>query len=898
MRLHYLKKTYLFSLTVTIAVSAFSYLLGGQAWLDAVWFDKLAWPRARYNPTSHMVVMTTVDSSSQEALRTELFRAVMLAAELKARAIVINFNPGQALLEAVLRGVPGTPPMVVGVDLRYDAGLRTFHGKDFVDIVATETIKVAGVYPPPADGGVRRRQARSYETTWGKIPALEWAAVQAVTEPAGEVPPSEIDSEYYVDFSGPADTIPRLSKEDLDRNNIIQESLEGKFLLVGKGADNTSPDYFTPMAANDRALTRLELQSQALNTLANHRQPRDTGPLGHLATSILSLALTLCGLAMFEKRRVVVLTGAAVLLVLAASATFVWVGIRSPIAAFLTPMATMAVATACERAKAALRMAKHINDRARAYLKNRPLIACKEDKNRHCQLFLALCEQLIDVTRSALLQVQESGKRVEVFTTFKCTPQDIEERRVEITRSPYADAVRGKEPLRVKRFLKNQHEQEEQFVLPLTSGNVLAGFWVVGVEKRATAKRNELFAALQEIAGVLGQALHDARKQKRNAAARASASGTAEHALVKQSVVMELKQNFERLTTALEASEVAFRDSEAALLAYDSYGRLLTANQEALEWFARHRLPPFEKTALDVLVLMTDIDVTSARNAIRHAMLQGKKRDLGLLRNGAGQAGNRVIVRPIHPAVGRGKTHSESGNSGPRLLLEVRRVDAGGGGDRIQAKLVDRMSLRFRSALSTIALARSVQARVCADGTLHDDETEITSAELQECMEAVKRCQAFQSSNGDGCRSWEVPQPVDIAEALASCLQGIQEKFSRNYITVQTKWAETRPLVLCSPAALKLVLEHFLSKCLEAAREHSQLCCTTFEEDKVVVLELLVEGPGLVNTTGSSQPEGSRGALPAEGDLDRALGEMGARVRTKSILGAGLKVTLEMDVYL
>jgi len=87
----------------------------------------------------------------------------------------------------------------------------------------------------------------------------------------------------------------------------------------------------------------------------------------------------------------------------------------------------------------------------------------------------------LNLSRSILLELPSSNHHVREVVSHGCSIDDIDERRRDVRRSPYAEAVSNRQPTELSRpFLKPELATGVDFLTPLRFGPELVGFWYAG----------------------------------------------------------------------------------------------------------------------------------------------------------------------------------------------------------------------------------------------------------------------------------------------------------------------------------------------------------------------------------------------------------------------------------
>ena len=140
---------------------------------------------------------------------------------------------------------------------------------------------------------------------------------------------------YRVPFAGPPGHFKTIPYIDVLRGDHPLDDLRGKIVLVGATASALTDEFPTPSSGGTRAMPGIEIQANILQGLRENIDIRQTSATMHILITLSLLLILMLSYLWLSPRRSLVLTGAMILLAVAAALAifrfqYVWI---SPVAA-------------------------------------------------------------------------------------------------------------------------------------------------------------------------------------------------------------------------------------------------------------------------------------------------------------------------------------------------------------------------------------------------------------------------------------------------------------------------------------------------------------------------------------------------------------------------------------
>ena len=309
-------------------------------------------------PAPRDVAFVEIDQASLDQLgvtwplpRSLYARAIDRLVKAGARTIVLDviFNGAKDAAEddALRTGIARAGTVVLGTT-GTDAGGSTILGGRFD---RARTRLGSTLAPPEPDGTIRRLVARP-----AGVDALALVAAER-HRGRGVRAPSE---RFWIDFRGPAGTIPTARFADLLAGRVAPARLRGRTVVVGPSAPSVG-DLFPVPVADDEYMSGAEIQANAIHTVLEGFPLRQAP--GAVAILLVLAAAGVPAAAGLARRRV-----AAVALVAAAACLLVGLQLAFLAGAIVpatAPAVTLLLATlgvTCARALTSALQRQHVHD--------------------------------------------------------------------------------------------------------------------------------------------------------------------------------------------------------------------------------------------------------------------------------------------------------------------------------------------------------------------------------------------------------------------------------------------------------------------------------------------------------------------------------------------------------
>ena len=878
---------------VVVAVSTWGLsALGVLQFPNGVLYDMTM----RFGPSRHVttdnIVVFTGPSEGDKTLVDPWSNALAILKELGARQIIFSGAPrnastefyrealrlGNVTFERVISDTDGElkvqplPPNAQGLDLQYGA---------------------VGV--PPASYGIHRRQNAIINVDGEQIPTLEWTAAYRFLGGGGSLP---LDS-FLINFQGPRNRIPVISLRRLLERGLIPELVRDRNVIISVDAPGLSLGLHTPITGSDALMPLPIFQGYALDTLVEHRWVTTASSL---VTLIIVLTITGASLVIFQWVPVRIATG----LTFASTAFFLasaWV--LPGYTLYWPPVTEMLMAQVFSfllvmRHKSLVQeiTLRQLLTDTTAHLKGpkTPIFYATEDP---WPQLMKLVRQVFDLDRVVLLERIQDQERVTPVQYWGCTVEDIHERRRDYRRVPYSTAIAENHTIPLTRSFLTRSSGEDQYLVPLSYGGELFGFWAFGIASERTRSISRFVTVVDLISVEMSQLLYD-REQWR--AHNVGGSGITRWFRLQGGHTPRepLRQAFDAMMRRVETLGWGLHGIDAAVAVFDLFGDTLDVNNSMLELLDNTDLNPLTLTALSLIGELTGEEQTKVKSILQHVVLGGKALSLTV----APTASKQQFLLTIHPI-----KQDENQQSGDTTSLEL-------GG--ILVEVVDVTKLREPVELQEEALRRlmyqirnDLESMVLAAGLLKDDQlpseerSEVIDIYESKVRESITLVNDAQQHLGLDLDVGQLSRyPVHPLGSLNKALKSLTDKCKSRRVefAIDAPAPEIVSMVLAEPYELEHALATVAVLLVEDAVSDSKIEIQLLERPGWVTYQFSNVGFGVPDDLFQSYVSGPDDATATEfqaiRESMRQIKEWEGRFVGSSDVGVGTRFTIELRSFL
>lgn len=629
---------------------------------------------------------------------------------------------------------------------------------------------------------------------------------------------------FRVDFLGQHRPLPRIKLQRLFSEDIVQELVKGKTVLVGLTPPSPFNGYSTPLTPGDETMLPLEYHGLAFQTLLNRTIVRFPRPW-----EILACLVTVTGLALMIHQ----LYGAFIHLLLG-GVLFVavplvgwllllWTRCWFPLVEVLLVYALFLLLLTTRDGLLRNRIAlKILLDQS---LKKQEKVMPKSffRSREYWPLVANMVKQTLNLERSIFLEALEDDHRVREVIALNSSLDAIQERRRDYHRTPYKTAIEKNTAIRVETFFKSLPENEQPYLVPLNFFGQIQGFWAFTIDAEVERQTPELLNLVNALAQEIGELLHRRRQwivdgKWRNSPLRKLLNMEKQH-----EPYHEINRITAFLVRRLSVLESVFNALGTGTILYNPFGMVVQSNRKMTQLLNSLNINAYGMSALDFAVHLTGESPERIRQLLGRVIVNHETRQLTISEVGGKKPGMVLKVRPLlaveeaqeggaaQPIEMNGylfeiielqNDREPDGNKGSLWLAGLRQIQdslKSFGGD-MEAAMIDRQHGSKEEQCRRL--------RQEYDAIIHS---------IRRLDDRMKLALAV---DGGGM------PPVDILDVLRGVIHTMEPVAEHHRIEITLQSPESLPLVLAGHAELMELLESVVSLLITDALDGSTLSIT------------------------------------------------------------------------
>lgn len=887
--------TFLTPLLVATVIWGFA-VLGTFETTDGLVYDLFMGLRTRISREAPRVLLLEADNPDQ--LRDEANLLVMLdkLAALKAKLVAFNSLPpienerfyrrAQSSKNVLLaRTIASDPDPSGEVHLEGTALFKRY-----------PELKFGIVHAPPTVQGICRGQ-HSYFIIDGKpYPGLE---VKAANEVLATVPKFNYEP-FLIDFRGGPGSLPRLALSRLLSDDLISELVKGRCVLVGSKQPATLPGLYTPTGKDQATMSNLEYQGQALNSLLSGRTitvPSNT------SRYFILLITVLCYTWLYHWGSINITWWLTVFLIGIFGAgglvSFVGVGTWLPPTEVVLCQAILLLSIVRRRALNLTDSLKQLIADSTTNLRDKYWPVHLDPSNTSWSLLANMIHQTLDLNKLIFLEADRGNSRLREMFALHCSLNDIAERRRDHGRAPYSDAVNAKGPIAVQGYLKTKDEKERQYLIPLIFCDELLGFWAIGIDASKIANIPNFDGVLRDYTSRISELLHD---KKKATSPSGDLSGINLGAPVDEAEDShkDLSSTLGLLQQRLGSLDILINSLNSGIIVYDIFGRILQINEVMLLMLKKENLVPFEMTALDMIMSLSDYDISRARKLLRRVIVDNDQVSFPVTFRSNKRSRFLMNLKPLVESSNEASSAQQSKRKTKSILCELVETTTMAMVYEMKSRLTERLCLQIRNDLAPIDLSWSM----LQDTNLQLEDrkllAEVIQSKMRKSVTTLSECQQYLATDADVDELDRFP--VDPKAPLELALEELKTSLGRQAVTFQVNQPHFVSYVFASTDKLKDLLKAILLVLSKDATDDSNILVRLTESDDVVAFDFSNMGFGIPNELlqqylFGDQPVAST-ELQTVADGTRWVEAWGGTMEAFSDVGVGMHFTVHLVKFI
>lgn len=454
---------------------------------------------------------------------------------------------------------------------------------------------------------------------------------------------------FRVDFIGRHRPLPKISLSRIFTEDIIQELIRDKTVLVGFAPPFPFKGYSTPITPDSSSMSPLEYHGLALQTLLNHTELSFPGPWEILACLVIVTAIALM---MHQYFGSFVLHSMGVLLFiltpLAAWLLVVWTKNWFPVIEVLLVYTLFFLLISARdglfRNKLALRI---LLDQS---LKRQEKIMPKSffRSEDYWPLVINMIKQTLNIERTIFLEAVEGDHRVCEVIALNSSLEDIRERRRDYHRTPYKTAIEKNTAIPVDSFFTSLSGNEQSYLVPLNFFGQVQGFWAFTIDAEMEKQTPELLNLVNSLAREIGELLY----RRKQWVVEGQWQNDPLRKLLNMEKYHEPYNEINRITAFLarrvSVLESVFNALETGTILYNPFGMVVQSNRKMTRLLKTLDINAYSMSALDFAVQLSGESPQKVRQLLGRVIVNHETKQLSI----PGKRGNgRNLILNVRPLI-------------------------------------------------------------------------------------------------------------------------------------------------------------------------------------------------------------------------------------------------------
>ncbi len=738
---------------------------------------------------------------------------------------------------------------------------------------------------PEFEDGTLRWQNAKVEVNGASVSTLELA----MSDFSGKSAP------FYVHFRGPPGSLPHVDSRDIQQGNLVRSLIQGKHVLIGAEPSSESAGLVTPTTLPRRTMTVLEFHGHGVNTLLQGRQVYLASPFVRLGMYFLVAFPVALLLQHCDMRWAIILFPVVLALdVVVATINLLWLHMWLPIvplvAVHLVSLGAVLQQRLAHSQTTIDQLLLELSEKLRRRRWPTGFFSAAEPWPQ----IVSFIHQMLNLNRLIILEHPRDAFHVREVHAFHCSLSDIDERRRDYRRWPYAAAVEEGKPLLINKkrpYLTLIDELDEsQYLVPLLFSGEMFGFMAVGVCQEQLVAMPDFEARLQDFASQIAELLYR-REAMLNDQANSKRWQRWINDTPEKTAYAELTHAVHVLDRRLIRLERMFDKSDTASAIYDLFGRLLMSNERMFQLLKTEDISSNELTTVDLVARLTGYDLDAARAVLRQVVIDAWPESIPVVLDN--HEGAFVLnIRPLQL-----ESPNTGGHDAPLevqgILCEL--VDRSSLMDmyRVKDELTENLGNSLRDELAAVDLVAKLLA---ADGVSSEERENygnVIHERIEDAVSTLHECQRYLTT--DTLHDWKDCFPVSAGAALQQAIASVKDQANRRGIDVP--WIDGDSVqVFAAPKLLPRVFRCALQLVLVDARDDSGIHIEIEEKLSDIELRFSNQGYGFpIDQLESSlrSPDGSSVAeLQKLREAMDWVTDWGGRLSVSSQIGTGTSVKL------
>jgi len=649
---------------------------------------------------------------------------------------------------------------------------------------------------------------------------------------------------FRVDFVGQYRSLPKISLSRIVSEDIIQELIKDKTVLVGLTPPFPYKGYSTPVTPDSFSMSPLEYHGLALQTLLNGTELRFPPPWAILACLLIVTGFALVVHQTFGSFIHIIVGG--VLFIATPGASWLllvftknWFPIVEVMLSFVLFLLLISTRDRLLRNKIALQI---LLDQS---LKKQEKIMPKSffRSEDYWPLVMNMIKQTLNIKRSILLEAVEGDHRVKEVIALNSSFEEIQERRRDYHRTPYKTAIEKNGAIPVDSYFKSLGSDEKSYLVPLNFFGQVQGFWTFTIDVETEQQTPELLNVANVLAREIGKMLFRRKQWVEEGRWRDNPL----RKLLNMEKHHELYHEITRITAflvrRLSVLESVFNAVETGTILYNPFGIVVQSNRKMTELLTTLEINAYGMSALDFAVHLTNESPLKIRQLLARVIVNHEIIQLNISINGDKKHDQMLTIRPLKASE---ETVVDKDNPQPfelnGFLFEITDIPNRLESNKNQQEIWQHSLKHLQAELEVF----SGDVRAIFSDRRDTGQTDACHRLINKIEAIIDYINSFdrqveQRLSADN----PVTFRVDLLESLQEAIDTVQQTADKNNILFSIRNSGTAPIVQAEPDDLTSLLEAILSLLVTDALDDSTVIISVDLKQDEVICSLANRGVGM-----------------------------------------------------
>jgi len=469
------------------------------------------------------------------------------------------------------------------------------------------------------------------------------------------------------------------------------------------------------------------------------------------------------------------------------------------------------------------------------------------ESSEHWSQVINMVNQALDLNRSIFLERVKGDHRVREVIALNCDINDINEQRRDYERTPYSTAISQGTIIQLdkRKFLTTSDSSETQYLVPLIFGGIVQGFWAFGISPENQEKIDNFQEIIMAFAGQIAELLF---RREQKLSIKQMNEGEVYKILKMEgagSAYNELNSSIMMLGRRLDLMEHVFHSIDMAVILYDMFGRLVHINQPMISLLKQSELLPFEMTAMDLCVGLTNQPIEKIRQLFREMIFWQNAFTFSISVKRYPEKKFILKIKPMTSDENIKEFQDANQFQTYGFILEIIETTDLSKASQLKGDFFNYLHFKLCRDLQTIPLALSVLLEKRATKDHKRKAVNIINQRLSDLFKFIN--EAPEEFGRNYSQIYQEQYPLMPSKMLSQASLSLVPLAEQKRVTLKTNIPELGSLVCTKPELLEKAVTMITETLIEDAKEGTSIMTDLIETDEQAILTFENDGFGLPN---------------------------------------------------